>query len=201
MKRLFVDTETTGTAKNSRLVELAFVNTEGKKTLRRYSQIVKPDGFEIPQEATDIHGISTEKAIEEGKPLQTVIDDFLTHCQCSDILIAHNVRFDAAIILNEMARLNLDPPIELPVKNTYCTMKYLKHYVGIKEINDYGEHYYKWPSLEELYWSTFGIRPDQKHRALSDIDHLMDVYFTLLDRGVISEPKTDTETPTKRRED
>ena len=35
--------------------------------------IIYPDGFDIPFNSTKIHGISTERARNEGKPLEEVL--------------------------------------------------------------------------------------------------------------------------------
>ena len=85
---LFFDTETTGLPRNwkapvtdvnnwPRLVQLAFLyyDRNGKKILGG-DFIIKPEGFTIPTDASKIHGISTERAIREGKQLITVLKDF-----------------------------------------------------------------------------------------------------------------------------
>ena len=83
MTYLFFDTETTGVPKNykapssdlenwsCRLVQLSWiVKNDKQEELSRGNFIVKPDGFEIPTEASDIHGITTEKALAEGLELK-----------------------------------------------------------------------------------------------------------------------------------
>lgn len=74
MRILFFDTETTGLPINwnapvsdlnnwPRLVQLAWqVYNENQKLIEEYNFIVKPKGFSIPLEASNIHKITTEMA-------------------------------------------------------------------------------------------------------------------------------------------
>ena len=77
---VFLDTETTGLPTNwkapydqwPRMVSLAYQLT-GISYVEENEFIIKPDGYEIPKEASDIHGITTEIAIEKGVDLQMVL--------------------------------------------------------------------------------------------------------------------------------
>lgn len=86
MVYLFFDTETTGLPKNynapssdlenwsCRLVQIAWILAdENKKPFAMSNFIIKPDGFEIPKESSDVHGITTEKALAEGHDLKKVM--------------------------------------------------------------------------------------------------------------------------------
>ncbi|MBC8147490.1 MAG: 3'-5' exonuclease, partial [Bacteroidetes bacterium] len=85
---LFFDTETNGLPKNwkaavsdlnnwPRLVQLAFLYyDENGNIISNGDFIIKPEGFTIPFEVSRIHGISTEKAMEEGKPILPVLQNF-----------------------------------------------------------------------------------------------------------------------------
>ena len=75
---LFLDTETTGLPNRRsasiyhlsnwpRLVEIAWIECNENGTVEsEYDQIIKPESFEIPRSASALHGITTEKAIENG---------------------------------------------------------------------------------------------------------------------------------------
>lgn len=83
---LFFDTETTGLPKNwkapvsdlnnwPRLIQLAFILYDSNENkISEGNFIIKPDGFTIPTEATKIHGISTEQAIQQGQPIKPVLE-------------------------------------------------------------------------------------------------------------------------------
>src|SRR5659263_86375 len=107
---LFFDTETTGLPKNykapasdlnnwPRLVQLAYhlYDNEGNK-ISEGDHIIKPEGFIIPIEASRIHGISTERAIQEGKSLLIVLREFQSLIEQVDYLVAHNMSFDEKIV-------------------------------------------------------------------------------------------------------
>src|ERR1700687_2923769 len=113
---LFFDTETTGLPLNwkapvsdlnnwPRLVQLAylFYDRNGNK-ITGGDFIIKPEGFIIPKDASRIHGISTERANKEGKPLQTVLDEFQGLIDEAEYLVAHNMSFDEKIMGAEFLR-------------------------------------------------------------------------------------------------
>lgn len=87
-KYLFFDTETTGIPNDykapctntdnwPRLIQLGWLLTDAAgRILSEGNHIVRPDGFEIPKAASDVHGITTEFALENGKPLLDVIFAF-----------------------------------------------------------------------------------------------------------------------------
>ncbi|MFW6065082.1 MAG: exonuclease domain-containing protein [Candidatus Natronoplasma sp.] len=188
LRRIFVDVETTGISKIiSRVVELAYIVYLGDEEKRRYSELVEPYGFTIPQDAIDVHGITNEKATEEGLPITEVMIDFNRAARQADLIIAHNAEFDIKVIANEMSRIDNFPPIALNVTPVYCTMKNLTHYCELDRYDRYGNKMqgYKWPTLWELYRKVFGEEIHQTHRALEDLEYLSECYFELLDEGVI----------------
>ena len=64
---LFFDTETTGVMNSPRVVQIAWLVTdENGDELRSQSYVIRPDNFEIPSDATRIHGITTEAAQRGG---------------------------------------------------------------------------------------------------------------------------------------
>ena len=78
---LFFDTETTGLPKNwkapitdlnnwPRMVQLAWLLYDNSGTLlNKEAYIIRPDGFTIPEESCRVHGITTQRALDEGVPL------------------------------------------------------------------------------------------------------------------------------------
>lgn len=85
---LSYDTETTGipdwkipsdSPDQPHLVSLAaiLVNAETREVVDSMDVIIKPDGWEIPQETIDIHGITMEIAEKEGIPEQEALEMFL----------------------------------------------------------------------------------------------------------------------------
>ena len=78
---LIFDTETTGIPHNKtapitdldnwpRVVQLAWQLHDRKgKLISRQNLIIRPDGYDIPYKAEQIHGISTKRALAEGHPM------------------------------------------------------------------------------------------------------------------------------------
>lgn len=188
---LFFDTETTGLPKSykapleqldnwPRLVQIAWlIYNENEQCLSKKDYIVKPKGFTIPQRATDIHGITTERALIEGTDLQLVLEEFAKDLSNVRTIIAHNLYFDEKIIAAEFLRNNVSH--ELFETNKTCTMKSSAKYCKIP--HQYGG--FKWPNLQELHIKLFNIPFKQAHNALADVQACANCYFKLKKLGVV----------------
>jgi len=171
---LFFDTETTGLPKNwkapiskldnwPRLVQLAYLyyDNNGNK-ISGGDFIIKPEGFIIPKDASEVHGITTKKAIEEGQPLTGVLKEFNALINEAEYLVAHNMQFDEKIVGAEFLRNGMRNSIAS--KNKICTMQSTINFCAIK--NAYG---YKYPKLSELYFKLFKTTFEDAHNAAVDI--------------------------------
>jgi DNA polymerase III subunit epsilon len=187
---LFFDTETTGLPNDweapvtdlenwPRLVQLAYLccDYEGNK-IKEGNILIKPEDFIIPYEGTRIHGITTEKAINEGKDLKTVLEEFKDIIEEADLVVAHNIDYDEKIIGAELLRKNFKNIITN--KRKICTMKSATDFCAIE--NSYG---YKWPSLEELHLKLFNLKFEGAHDAFYDIQATAKCFWELNKRGVI----------------
>ena len=80
------------------------------------SYLIRPDGFSISDEATNIHNISHAAAAADGIPLQRTLGEMLTDvlscCRRGGRLCSHHLHFDASIIMAEMARSGFDDMCE-----------------------------------------------------------------------------------------
>jgi DNA polymerase-3 subunit alpha len=119
MQIIFLDTETTGTPKNyqgdirdldnwPRIIQLAWqVAREDGELLCSHRYLIKPDGWTVPKEKFWLdHGYSTEKCEEEGRPMDKILDLFISYVDESDLAVAHNIAFDYPILAAEMIRYN-----------------------------------------------------------------------------------------------
>lgn len=184
MKYLFFDTETTGLPKNynapttdfknwPRVIQLAYLIFDEKgNELKTKEVIIKPNGFTIPQAASNVHRISTERAIAEGISLNIVLKEFEQDIKEVDILVAHNISFDEAIMGCEFLRNGFNNP--LPRKKKTCTMKCSTNFCEIP-----GKYGFKWPTLSDLYIKLFGKKFDEAHNALADIRATADCFWEL----------------------
>lgn len=110
------DIETTGTdTETDRIVTAAITLVGGGADRVSHDWLVDP-GVEIPEEATSVHGISTEKARAEGIPAARAVEELtsvLATQLVSDIpVIAFNARFDLTILDREARRHGVEPLIE-----------------------------------------------------------------------------------------
>jgi DNA polymerase III epsilon subunit-like protein len=186
----FFDTETTGVPLNykapssdtnnwPRLVQLAWILTdeEGNR-IHTGNLIVKPEDFIIPTDATRVHGITTQRAKEEGVPLAEVIEQFNADLDVANYIVGHNVDFDKKIVGAEMIRLGMKDIMDS--KKSYCTMQSSIDFCKIP-----GKYGYKYPKLQELYKKLFGSEFDNAHDALSDIEATEKCFWELRKRKLI----------------
>ena len=190
-KCLFFDTETTGIPNDykapctntdnwPRLIQLGWLLTDAAgRILSEGNHIVRPDGFEIPKAASDVHGITTEFALENGKPLLDVIFAFGADLNQADCMVGHNLDYDLHIVGAEYVRLGYDSRIMF-ARPTLCTMQ-----ATIQFCNIPGRFGPKWPKLMELYTKLFGQEFDGAHDAMADIVATKDCFFELIRRGVV----------------
>ena len=185
------DTETTGLPKNwkapvtdvqnwPRLVQIAWNSYDLQgKVLDKKNYIIRPEGFNIPKDAEAIHGISTERALFEGKDLHVVLTEFLGAVERSQYLVAHNISFDEKILGAEIIRTKINysrnPNIE-----RICTKEASTDYCQIP-----GPYGYKWPNLSELHKKLFGKSLDEAHQADVDVEATGNCFFELVRLGVI----------------
>ena len=187
---LFFDTETTGLPRNwkapvtdvsnwPRLVQLAFLSYDNNgNKISGGDFIIKPEGFSIPSEATRIHGITTEKAIKDGKILSTVLEHFFSLVTQADTLVAHNMSFDEKIVGAEFLRKGIQNPI--PSKRKICTMLSTTDYCALD-----GPYGFKWPKLSELHYKLFRTGFDEAHNAAIDITATAKCFWELRRLGKI----------------
>jgi len=187
---LVFDTETTGLPKNwrapasdvanwPRVVQLAWeaYDKEGQKTGTE-GYIVRPDGFQIPKDAEQIHGISTIKARRDGRALVDVLESFTRAVEGAQVIVSHNISFDENVVLAEFHRV--DRPSRLHMKARVCTKEAATDFCQIP-----GQYGFKWPTLAELYFRLFKKELQEAHDASRDVSACARCFFELKRLGVI----------------
>ncbi len=185
------DTETTGLPKNwnapvtdlenwPRLVQLAWMRFDRNgNELEKRSYIIRPDGFSIPGDAEQIHGISTERALFEGEDLHVVLSEFLEAVEQCQYLVAHNISFDEKIIGAEILRTGINYRRNPAIKRI-CTKEASTDFCQLP-----GPYGYKWPNLSELHQKLFGTTFEEAHQADVDVEATARCFFELIRRQVI----------------
>lgn len=147
-----VDLETTGLhAGLDSIVEIAAIKVVGGQIVEEWNSMVNP-GIFLPQECTQITGISTEM-IQEAPPFQDIVDDYSRFLGEDSVFVAHNVDFDRDFLNKQFERLQRSS-----MANPYlCTFKLAK--LVHPNLSKYG--------LGSLC-TAFGVDLPQAHRALHD---------------------------------
>ncbi len=102
--KVVIDTETTGlNTKHDRIVELAAIEVANGRTFRTFHSYFDPFPAKVNASAIAIHGLTNEFLSTKPK-FKDRIDQFLELIKDKP-LIAHNARFDATMINNELKRI------------------------------------------------------------------------------------------------
>ena len=190
MRVLFFDTETTGLPKKRGvsalddanvwpdLVSISWQVYEGRELVCKESHIIKPVGFKIPDESVKFHGITTEIAEDNGKPLNDVLIHFAEDVILSDRVVAHNLEFDKNVVFHSFKwRLSKDVNW-WPVTSEFCSLQ--KSINEMKLPSKFGKSSdpYKMPGLDELWKDTFGTEaPANAHSSERDVDVLQKIVW------------------------
>lgn len=193
---LIFDTETTGRARDfnrpvtdsenwPRMVQLAWqLHDASGKLISAQNFIVKPEGFTIPFNTVKIHGITTERALEEGHDLKEVLAAFEQDRARALYAVGHNIAFDINVVSAENHRLGESFP--LLDMGRLDTMELSTDYCAIPGGRGGG---FKWPKLDELHIKIFGEAFADAHDAAYDVDATARCFFALVERRVISVPE------------
>lgn len=204
MKVLFIDTETTGLPQDPtqsylkpgnypRMVQLAYklyTWTQARQLLIMGENTYVVPTFDIPENAINFHGITTEMATEKGKELSECLIKLSKALKLADVIVCHDADFKGGVIGQEFfISLGID------VMNThwhklFCTRKYGR---GICKIPlSSNEMVYKFPSLRELYIFHVGKPYKNDHNVLHDVNALLRCFplfflycFNSVDSGVV----------------
>ena len=182
---LIFDTETTGLPRNynapvtdfdnwPRMVQIAWqLHDATGNLISNDSIIVKPEGYTIPFATVQIHGITNERANEEGQELKNTLQKFSDVVGQTNYLCGHNIEFDINIIGAELLRCGLPNILEnrpfIDTKNDQTT-----EYCAIPGGRG-GK--FKWPTLTELYQKLFNKGFDEAHNAAFDVAATTKVFF------------------------
>ncbi len=188
---LIFDTETTGLPKKwrapltdfnnwPRMVQLAWQCHDLKGNLLfAKNHVIKPDGYTIPDEVVNIHGISNKIANEKGILLKDALLDFVEDVKKAKFIIGHNVEFDINIVGCELLRCGL-PEVVSKVPHI-CTKIESTDYCAIMKSGRP-----KWPTLTELHTKLFGVPFDEAHNAAADVEATTRCFLELVRVGGVT---------------
>ncbi|UOY08255.1 DNA polymerase III subunit alpha [Muricauda sp. SCSIO 64092] len=198
---LIFDTETTGLPKRydapitdtdnwPRCVQISWQLHDAMGNLVDHQDyLVQPDGFNIPYESEQIHGISTALAEQEGVPLQTVLEKFNEVLSKAKFVVGQNVDFDINVMGCEFYRSDVENPLqELPVLDT-CT----EHTAELCKIPGGRGGKFKLPTLTELHEFLFGEPFAEAHNATADVEATTRCFFELVRKQQFTQEQLDVQ--------
>jgi DNA polymerase III subunit alpha len=193
---LIFDTETTGLPRNydapvtdldnwPRVVQLAWQLHDEKGALLHHGAfIIKPEGFNIPFNAAQIHGITTERALREGHDLKETLAGFAGLLQQTTFLCGHNIGFDIKVLGAEFIRCGLGDPFgQMQVLDTKCDAT-----TTFCAIPGGKGGRFKWPTLSELYRALFASSFEEAHNAAFDVQATSRAFFEVIRKGIMPVP-------------
>jgi DNA polymerase-3 subunit epsilon len=196
MNILFFDVETTGLKDDKKpaidpcqpmpfLLGMKLDMPNGREA-GAFNVMIKTGEWEISPGAQAIHKITKEMADEYGIHLVTAVENFLDCVEAAQIVVAHNMAFDAVVmqratyVYHEMMGTKFVDPFE--GKTMICTMLAALDIVKAKP-KRYGT--WKWPKLVECMKHFFNEDLEGAHDALVDVRACARVFYQLRVEGVL----------------
>ncbi len=152
------------------------------------SHIIRPDGWIIPEETIEIHGITNEIAEKKGEPLAAVLDVFLQRCHEAGLLCGHGIYFDTSVIkANVLRELGMTyyeaQAVELAlwkgkrIDTMRSSMKWVDARTSAGRL--------KFPTLSELYSRCFPGESFPAHDASYDVEAVARCLPVLVSGGLV----------------
>ena len=187
MRYLYFDTETTGKFIFGRhplhptqphLAQLGAILKEDGQIVDSINILVETP-VPMPDDTAAFHGITNEKLKRYSVSAVNACHIFRDLATCADVLVAHNIVFDKAIMLKALAENGVD---EIPwdTITQHCTMLASTPVVNIRTARGP-----KWPTLEECMRFFFDESHEGAHDALVDVNACIRVHEELLNRNIL----------------
>lgn len=188
---IFFDTETTGLPPSwtagaghplqPHIMQLGAIlqDTDTKKVLMELNLLLKlPEGVIPHPQAAETHHITPEMCEQYGVKPKTALKMFDLMLQRADIVVAHNLKFDALMYEAGTLRYSLSMDNFRKCRAS-CTMMNSTMICKIPNQNRGG---FKWPTLREAHTHFFPSIPwneEGAHDAMFDVRECRDIYWAL----------------------
>ncbi|PHR71560.1 MAG: DNA polymerase III subunit alpha [Lutibacter sp.] len=197
---LIFDTETTGLPKKwkapitdtnnwPRCIQIAWqLHDELGQLVESEDYLIQTDNFNIPYDAEQIHGISTQLADDNGIPLVEVLEKFNEALSKTTFVVGQNVGFDLNIMGCEFHRMGIETQLNsLPLLDT-CTEKTAQ----LCQLTGGRGGKFKLPTLTELHKHLFGIGFGDAHNATADVEATTRCFLELIRKRNFTIEELDT---------
>ena len=185
---LIFDTETTGLPKRwdapltdsenwPRCIQIAWQIHDAKgEVISHEDYLIQPDGFTIPFDSEQVHGISTALAEDQGIPQEEVLEKFRTALDQVEYVVGHNVSFDRNIMGAEYLRSGREDVLEGKAIVDTCT----EETATLCQLPGGRGGKFKLPTLSELYHFLFQESFEEAHNATADVEATSRAFLELL---------------------
>ena len=149
--------DTIGQYDTCRAVSLSAARFSSRgRLMDTFDAIIQPNDFTISQGSIDIHGITQERAMRDGRPFTEVFLDFVKFIgPRTRTFVAHNSQFDMSVLKSEMIRRGINLKL-IEDFNFRCTLQMYK------------ERFLSPIKLGVLYKDIFGEDFENAHNSLAD---------------------------------
>lgn len=153
------------------LVRLSAVlcNAETQEVIDQMDVVIIPDGWDIPQDTINVHGITFEDAKERGISEAGAVKLFLKLVMNADVIVSSNKQFNNRIMCIAFKRHLTEEAFEcwseIP---SYCAMKMAKDKTGNKQL-----------SLSDALSHFTGKKAVDNHDSLVNAKSAAKVFFAI----------------------
>lgn len=163
------------------------VNLDTRVVVQSLDVIVRPDGWTIPDEVAQIHGITTEMAMDLGVPEGLAVEMLLElwKPEAPRLRIGHNQQFDARLM-----RIGLMRHVDEAMADRWkegkaaCTQILATPILKLpptEKMRAAGRGHHKSANLREAYEYFTGRPLSGAHNAMVDVDGCKTVFFAIQD--------------------
>jgi len=152
------DVETTGLGEDDRVIEVGLVRFERGEVVDQWGSLIYPQ-CEVPEEATAIHGITTLDVL--GYPPFIGSIPAVSRITRDAWPAAFNASFDRRMWVNELRRLRIDAPAQIPMFDP--NIRWLDPLVWVRQIDGL------WAKNKlTVACDRWGVQLENAHRATDD---------------------------------
>lgn len=194
---LAYDTETTGLPlfdqpsedpRQPHIVQLGAIlaDSDTRRIFSSINLVARPDGWTIPDDVAQIHGIITEIALRVGVSEKSIIQLLYLMSGRADLRIAHNRSFDDRIARIAMKRFGWtdEEADEWKSRPADCTAERATPLMKLPptpRMLAAGRKHFKTPNLGEAHSFFLGRPLEGAHDAMADVTACLAIYFAIED--------------------
>jgi DNA polymerase-3 subunit alpha len=196
---LIFDTETTGLPKKwkapitdtdnwPRCIQIAWqLHDELGELVESQDYLIKTNDFNIPYDAEQIHGISTELADKNGITLIKVLEKFNVALSKTKFVVGQNVGFDLNIMGCEFHRMGVETNLNTLPRLDTCTEVTAR----LCQLPGGRGGKFKLPTLTELHKHLFNKDFSEAHNATADVEATTRCFLELIRKRIFTKEELD----------